>query len=72
LKSTGKTQTPLQKLRAKELTELGFRVFVIDTMDKVEVLLWGLGDKRAVADCGGSFRDYDARIAHLKEILFDI
>lgn len=43
LKSTGKEQTPLQKLRAKELTELGFMVFVIDTMPKLESFLEVMG-----------------------------
>jgi len=50
LKSTGKKQTPLQQLRAKELTNLGFMVFVIDTQEKLDILLWGLGDKRVIID----------------------
>lgn len=45
LKSTGKIQTKLQALRCRELSELGFETFVIDTEAKLDVLLMYLRTK---------------------------
>ncbi len=36
LKSTGKKQTKLQKLRSDELHEMGFDVFVVDSFEYLE------------------------------------
>lgn len=71
VKSTGKEQTPLQQLRAKELTQLGFRVFVVDTQEKLDVLLWSLGDKQTILqDDNGTFMGYGARLVRLNTTLF--
>lgn len=39
LKTEGKTPTPLQKSRHRWLTENGFKIFVIDTHDKLDEFL---------------------------------
>lgn len=36
LKTTGQKQTKLQKLRSRELSDLGFEVFVVDNLPQLE------------------------------------
>jgi hypothetical protein len=39
MKAPGKQSTPLQRLRHKQLRDLGFRVYIIDTAEEIGGML---------------------------------
>ena len=46
LKAPGKTLRPLQHVRKEQLERLGFRVFVIDSIDQIGGVLDALSEKK--------------------------